>query len=118
MSSPRRAIGVSLALMAVPLLYAVITFAARPAAEGPWLEQPPATTTCVLPKDSARYNHMKHLKILRDQVMRDGHREQITGEHDQGITSCRNCHAHRELFCDRCHERASVRLDCFGCHTY
>jgi hypothetical protein len=118
MTRHRRVIVVTLMLMAAPLLYALVSFAARPTPQQPWLEQPAPNTTCVLPKDSVRYNHMKHLKILRDQVMRDGHREQITGEHDQGITSCRNCHAHRDLFCDKCHERASVRPDCFGCHAY
>jgi hypothetical protein len=118
MSSPRRAIVFSLLLMTVPLLYAVITFAARPAVERPWLEPPAANTTCVLPKDRMRYDHMRYLKRLRDQVIREGRREQVTGDHAQGITSCRNCHAHRELFCDRCHERASVRLDCFRCHAY
>ena len=118
MKRHRRAIVASLVLTAVPLLYAVVTFAARPAPEGPWLEQPPATSTCVLPKDRMRYEHMRYLKRLRDQVIREGRREQVTGDLAQGITSCRNCHAHRELFCDRCHAHASVRLDCFGCHVY
>ena len=113
----RRAIVVALALMAVPLLYALISFAARPASQLSWLEPARPGTTCVLPKDT-RYEHMRYLKSLRDQVMREGKREQITGAHAQGLGSCRSCHAHRELFCDRCHERASVRLDCFGCHAY
>jgi hypothetical protein len=114
----RRTIVASLVLMAVPLLYAVVTFAARPAPEGPWLEPPLANTTCVLPRERMRYDHMRYLKTLRDQVMREGRRELVTGEHAQGIGSCRECHAHREFFCDRCHEHSSVRLDCFGCHVY
>lgn len=118
MTHSRRAIAVALLLMAVPLLWAVITFAARPAFQRPWLEAPLANTTCVLPKESMRYDHMRYLKNLRDQVMREGRREQVSGERAQGIGSCRGCHAHRELFCDRCHERSSVRLDCFGCHPY
>ena len=118
MSRHRRTIVAALVLMAVPLLYTVLTFAARPAPGQPWLEPPRANTTCVLPRERMRYDHMKYLKTVRDQVMRTGRREQVSGEHAQGIGSCRGCHAHRELFCDRCHERSSVRLDCFGCHAY
>jgi hypothetical protein len=61
---------------------------------------------------------MRHLKKLRDQVMREGRRDEITGVGAQGLGSCRGCHATRERFCDRCHDQASVRLDCFGCHVY
>jgi hypothetical protein len=118
MSGHRRLIGASLVLMAAPLLYAMITFAARPESQTPWLEPPPPNTTCILPKTSMRYDHMTHLKNLRDRVVREGQREQLASPRAQGITSCRSCHAHRELFCDRCHERASVRPDCFGCHAY
>jgi hypothetical protein len=50
--------------------------------------------------------------------VREGRTEQVTGAQPQGITSCRSCHAHRELFCDRCHVEVSVAPDCFGCHTY
>jgi hypothetical protein len=118
MSRHRRAIVLALGLMAAPLLYAVLSFAARPAPEAPWLEPAVPNTTCALPKDSNRHQHMRYLKTLRDQVLREGNREQITGARAQGLGSCRSCHAHRERFCDRCHERASVRLDCFGCHAY
>jgi len=118
MSRHRGMIVAALAFMAMPMLYAVLTFAARPVSEQPWLEPPLANTTCVLPRERMRYDHMRYLKSLRDQVMREGRREQVTGEHAQGIGSCKGCHAHRELFCDRCHERSSVRLDCFGCHAY
>jgi hypothetical protein len=118
MSHHRRTIVVALSLMAVPLLYAVLTFAARPAPDRPWLEPPAPSTSCVLPKERMRYEHMRYLKGLRDQVIREGRREQVMGAQAQGIGSCRGCHPHRELFCDRCHERSSVRLDCFGCHAY
>jgi hypothetical protein len=118
MSRQRRLIVVSLVLMAAPLLYAVITFAARPESEISWLEPATPNTTCILPKASMRYNHMNHLKSLRDQVVRGGKREQLASPRAQGMTSCRGCHAHRERFCDRCHEQASVRPDCFGCHAY
>jgi len=118
MKRHRRLIAVALLLMVAPLCYAVISFAARPAAGPLWLEPPTPNTTCVLPKSVIRYEHMNHLKDLRDQVMREGRREQLAGARPLGLGSCRGCHAHKEQFCDRCHDRASVRLDCFGCHQY
>lgn len=114
----RSLIVVALVLMAAPLLYAVLSFAARPAPRPLWLEPARPNTTCILPTAVVRYEHMRHLKSLRDHVLRDGQREELTGARAQGLGSCRGCHAHRERFCDRCHERASVRLDCFGCHVY
>ena len=114
----RSLIVVALVLMAAPLLYAVISFAARPMPRPSWLEPARPNTTCILPAGVVRYEHMQHLKRLRDHVLRDGQREQLAGPRAQGLGSCRGCHAHRELFCDRCHDRASVRLDCFGCHVY
>ena len=116
MIAHRRVLAAALGLMAVPLLLAVLSFAAR--SEPPWLETPKAGTTCVLPKPNMRYQHITHLKTLRDRVVRDGLRAEITGSRPQGISSCRNCHAQREQFCDRCHLQASVQPDCFGCHAY
>jgi hypothetical protein len=118
MKRHRRLIVLSLALMAAPLLFAVLSRAAGPEPPSPYLEPPKPNTTCVLPREGMRYEHMKHLRSLRDEVLRDGKRAQVEGARAQGITSCRSCHAHRAEFCDRCHERASVRLDCFGCHAY
>ena len=118
MTRHRRAIVASLALMAAPLLFAVITFAGRPDPQIPWLEPAKAQTTCVLPAERMRWDHMRHLKGFRDQVVREGKRDGIAGPGGRGITSCRGCHAHRDKFCDRCHQRASVQPDCFGCHVY
>jgi quinone-modifying oxidoreductase, subunit QmoC len=115
---PRRIVLVALALMLVPLLFTLLSFAARPAAQTTWLEPPRANTTCILQGEHKRYDHMKQLRALRDQVIRSGLRGQVTGEASQGLATCRSCHAHRELFCDKCHNRASVTLDCFSCHTY
>ena len=118
MSRARRTIVVALGLMAVPLLFAVAGFAARPPAPSPWLAPARAQTTCILPREQMRYQHMTHLKSMRDRVVRQGDRRGIGGENPQGITGCRNCHAQREHFCDRCHEQAGVAPDCFGCHAY
>ena len=118
MTRHRRLILASLALMAAPLLYAVLSFAARPEPGPTWLEPARPGTTCILPRERMRYDHMKYLARLRDQVVREGRREQVGGPRPQGITSCRGCHAHRAEFCDRCHVRASVQPDCFSCHAY
>jgi hypothetical protein len=118
MNRHRRAIVAALVLMAAPLLYAVLTFAGRPDSRLPWLEPAKAQTLCVLPAQRMLSDHMNHLKGLRDQVMREGERKRVGGDRAQGIASCKGCHAHRDAFCDRCHQRASVQPDCFGCHVY
>ncbi len=108
----------ALVLMAAPLLCAVLGYAARPAPAPVWLEPARPGTSCVLPAADVRHEHMRHLKKLRDEVMRDGRRASVTGAGAQGLGTCQGCHTHRERFCDRCHDQASVRLDCFGCHAY
>jgi hypothetical protein len=113
MTRPRRLIVIALVCMVVPLLYAVTTFATRPEPT-PWLAPAKPNTTCILPTERMRYQHMTYLKHLRDEVVREGRRDRV----GQGMSSCRNCHAEREQFCDRCHARASVSPDCFGCHRY
>jgi len=118
MTGHRRFLVAALVLMAAPLLYAVMALAARPRTETPYLEPAAANTTCILPQERMRYDHMKYLKSLRDEVLREGKSEALTGARPRGLGSCRSCHAHREQFCDRCHARASVALDCYGCHTY
>lgn len=108
----------ALVLMAVPLLFVLVGFAARPPAPTPWLQPARAHTTCILPREQMRYQHMTHLKALRDRVVRRGDRSAITGLEPQGLSGCRSCHEQREQFCDRCHEQAGVSPDCFGCHVY
>lgn len=111
--SHRRLIAIALGCMGLPLLYAVISFAARPERK-PWLEPAKPGTTCVLPRERMRAEHMGYLKALRDEVVRTGRRDRV----GQGITSCRGCHTDRAQFCDRCHDQASVVPGCFGCHLY
>ena len=50
--------------------------------------------------------------VVCNQDHRFGIRSEVTLEH------CGRCHTSRERFCDRCHDAASVKLDCFGCHYY
>lgn len=118
MSRPRGSIVLALAVMTLPMIFTLVGFAARPSPSTPWLEPARARTTCILPREEMRYQHMTHLKALRDRVVRQGDRSALIGARPAGITSCKGCHAHREQFCDRCHQQAGVSPDCFACHPY
>lgn len=117
MSGVRRAIVAALVLMTVPALVALVAFAGRPATGQPWLLPAKAGTTCLLPQATARYAHGSELRRLRDQVVRDGIRAPAA-TNGKVMASCRGCHGQRDQFCDRCHLRASVAPDCFGCHAF
>lgn len=67
---------------------------------------------CVRDTEYMRFQHMDLLKEVRAEVIRYGLKGGIT------LAGCGECHQNREAFCDRCHEKASVILDCFGCHYY
>ena len=78
-----------------------------------FLEAPAgASDRCVDSVEDMRFHHMDLLKEIRARVVRDGKRSDIT------LDTCRSCHPSRERFCNRCHDAASVVLDCFGCHYY
>ncbi len=86
----------------------------------------PKGEKCVEPTDVIRANHMKFLLHQRDQTMHKGIR---TKQHS--LKECINCHAtpdengkiarvfdeDSKHFCASCHQAASVKLDCFECHT-
>ena len=79
----------------------------------PYVEQPaPQFEKCVRNSEFMRYHHWELLRDIRDQVMREGKRSEIT------LTGCRECHPSRERFCNRCHQAVSLTPDCFGCHYY
>ena len=78
-----------------------------------FLEAPDARwENCLRDAEYMRFHHMDLLKEAREDVMRAGIKGGIT------LAGCGDCHHNRELFCDRCHEEASVTLDCWGCHFY
>ena len=67
---------------------------------------------CVREKDFMKKEHMKVLKQWREEVVREGKREDI---YINGIRyekslqkTCLQCHK-RESFCDRCHSYADVK---------
>jgi len=76
--------------------------------------------TCVAPVEEMRRNHMQMLFHQRDRTLRQGVREPRSS-----LKGCVECHAGRESgsvlgaegFCSSCHSYASVKIDCFECHT-
>ncbi len=75
-------------------------------------EVDPRWENCVRDSSYMRYYHMDVLKQARSEVIREGLKGGIT------LAGCGDCHVNRDQFCDKCHEAASVSLDCFGCHYY
>lgn len=75
---------------------------------------------CVAPTGEMRRDHMTLLLHQRDGTMRQGLREKRFS-----LKNCVDCHASRKTgsvlgkdgFCSSCHSYASVKIDCFECHT-
>ena len=75
---------------------------------------------CVAPVEEMRRNHMAILLHQRDRTLREGVRTT-----QFSLKNCVECHASRktgsvlgeEGFCSSCHAYASVKIDCFECHT-
>ena len=111
----RRAVITSLLILGAPLALSVAAYAsgtqkyAEPSA-------PAATSGCILAAPAMRHEHMTYLKERRDRVVRDGHRKDPNSPNL--MSTCSGCHHDKAQFCDKCHTRAAVNLDCFGCHTY
>ena len=99
-------------LILLPVVLSVLKplWAAEPEV---FLEAPDARwEACLKDPEYMRYHHMDLLKEARSDVIRAGLKGGIT------LAGCGDCHQNRDLFCDRCHEKASVSLDCWGCHYY
>jgi hypothetical protein len=111
----RRTVISGLVIMGAPLALSLVAYARGVQKnEGP--AAPTGSSGCILAAPTMRYEHMTYLKARRDSVVRDGHRK---GPNAPGLLStCSGCHHDRAQFCDKCHTRAAVNLDCFGCHTY
>jgi hypothetical protein len=75
---------------------------------------------CVAPTEEMRRNHMRMLFDQRDRTLREGLRTTRFS-----LKGCVDCHASaktgsvlgEEGFCSNCHAYASVKIDCFECHT-
>ena len=113
--------GVIGALILLPILWHAFGLAPTTtvAAGEPFLEMPDAKhTECLKWRDmikdteDMRFHHWQFLREVRVEVVRYGKRGEI------GLKHCAECHVSRERFCNRCHEAASVKPDCWGCHYY
>lgn len=75
---------------------------------------------CVEPREVMLRDHMKLILHQRDKTVHDGIR---TPKHS--LKNCVDCHADsktdsvlgKEGFCASCHVYASVKIDCFECHS-
>jgi hypothetical protein len=101
-------------LILLPIALSVVGFGVSRGEEVEvFLEAPDSRwESCYRDTEYMRYHHMDLLRDVREDVVRYGVRGGVT------LAGCGDCHTNRDQFCDRCHEAASVSLDCFGCHFY
>jgi hypothetical protein len=102
-------------LILLPLGFSIVGFVFGGSSEVPevFLEKAdPQWESCVRDAEWMRFRHMDFLKETREDVVRKGIASGVT------LSGCGDCHQNRVEFCDKCHEAASVILDCFGCHFY
>lgn len=113
--------GVPAVLILLPILLHAFGLAPTTTVQAgePFLEMPDQQyTECVKREgmidstEDMRFHHWQLLGKIRVEVVRYGKRG------DVGLKRCSECHTSRERFCDRCHEAASVKPDCWGCHYY
>jgi len=102
-------------IILLPLAASLVGFALAAGREVPevFLEKAdPRWESCVRDAEYMRFYHMDFLKEVREDVVRAGIKGGVT------LAGCGDCHRNRVEFCDKCHNAASVSLDCFGCHFY
>ena len=109
----------------VPVLFALFAWiglgSAHGAAPKPVVEKALKGEQCVEPTEYMRRNHMKVLDGHRDKTVHEGIRTK-----KYSLKECINCHASQKTgsvtaakdnFCVSCHSYASVKIDCFDCHS-
>jgi hypothetical protein len=82
---------------------------------GPFLQAANSDqTTCIRGMSALemRLHHWEHLKTIREEFVRHGHRSK------DGLGNCKDCHTSRAEFCDRCHNAVTLTPDCWQCHYY
>ena len=83
-------------------------------------EKPADVKKCIDAVDVMRTSHMKILDDWRDEVLREGKREQIEVAgvmYDKSLMNgCMACHKEKKKFCDECHTYTSVSPYCWDCH--
>jgi hypothetical protein len=75
---------------------------------------------CVEPAPYMRANHMKLLSAWRESVVREGNRSYRATDgkvYKISLTgTCLECHSNKGQFCDRCHDYAGAKPNCWNCH--
>ena len=75
---------------------------------------------CVEPAPYMRANHMKLLSAWRDGAVREGIRSYTAADgrvFQISLTgTCLKCHSNKTQFCDRCHDYAGAKPNCWSCH--
>jgi hypothetical protein len=75
---------------------------------------------CVEPAPYMRANHMKLLGAWRESVVREGNRSYKATDgkvYKISLTgTCLECHSNKDQFCDRCHDYAGAKPNCWSCH--
>jgi hypothetical protein len=75
---------------------------------------------CVETAPYMKANHMKLLSAWRDSVVREGNRSYRAAdgkEYKISLTgTCLECHSNKAQFCDRCHDYAGAKPNCWNCH--
>jgi hypothetical protein len=87
----------------------------------PEVEKAAHGTECFRDKQEMISTHMELLNEWRDEVVREGKREQITivdKKYDKSLTNaCLYCHENKDKFCDQCHNYLGVDPFCWDCHV-
>jgi hypothetical protein len=80
-----------------------------------------AEKRCVEATPFMKANHMELLDTWRDEVVRRGMRIYTAADGRKFTMSlsrtCLGCHSNKDQFCDRCHDYAGGKPNCFSCHT-
>jgi len=99
-------------IVLLPIGYYAVSDA-FPKSTDDFLEKPdPKYQECVDRTEYMRFHHMDLLKEIREKVVREGIKQDVT------FADCKECHINRSSFCDRCHLIVNLYPDCFGCHDY
>lgn len=75
---------------------------------------------CVENTSYMKSNHSDLLNKWKESVMREGIRVHKAGDGKLYVISltgtCLNCHSSKAKFCDRCHDYAGAKPQCWDCH--
>jgi hypothetical protein len=105
----------ALVIILIPIGYSLVSslLVGASGGPGPFLEMPDEKyKECVRDTEFMRLHHWELLRAVREEIVRYGHRGEIS------LGKCRECHVSREGFCNRCHHSVNLYPDCFGCHYY